>query len=67
MKENLKKILLILDENPRTDFELLEMVPDLTLDMLGELRDMEAIDHYNRLVFITGIGRKLVESEDKSE
>jgi len=54
----MKDVLLLLREAPRTDSELLAKIPNFSLELLGKLRDMEAIDHYDHLVYITSIGEK---------
>lgn len=59
MKETLKVLL----EDPKTDFELLKIIPDFSLEILGKLRDIEAIDHNGHSVYITSIGRKLISDE----
>jgi predicted transcriptional regulator len=59
----MKEVLLLLHEEPKTDSELIEKIPNLPLEILGELRELEAIDHNGHLVYITSIGEKLLKQE----
>ena len=57
----MKKVLKMLQEGgPKKDTELFE-IPTFSFELLGRLRDLEAIDH---LVYITSIGEKLLKDND---
>lgn len=58
----MKKILESLSENPKTDSELLGTIPDFSLELLGKLRELDAIDHMGHLVYITSVGRNMLNS-----
>lgn len=55
----MKKVLKMLQEGPKKDTELFE-IPTFSFELLGKLRDLEAIDHHGHLVYITSIGGKLL-------
>jgi hypothetical protein len=59
MKEVLESLL----EDPKTDSELLKIIPNFSLEILGKLREIEAIDHNDHLVYVTSIGKKLLNNE----
>ncbi len=56
----MKEILLLLLDEPRRDSEFIDKIPNFSLDILGELRNLEAIDHNDHLVYITSYGEKLL-------
>ena len=58
----MKEILESLSENPKTDSELLEIIPNFSLELLGRLRDLDAIDHHGHIVYITSVGESLLNS-----
>lgn len=62
----MKDILESLSESPKTDSELLETIPNFSLELLGKLRELEAIDHMGNLVYITSIGRSLLNSTNSN-
>lgn len=62
----IKNILELLSESPKTDSELLETIPNFSLKLLGKLRDLEAIDHVDHLVYITFIGRSMLNSANSN-
>ncbi len=56
----MKKVLKILQEGgPKKDTELFD-IPTFSFELLGKLRDLEVVDHHNRIVYITSIGEKLL-------
>ena len=56
----MKNVLKMLQEGgPKKDTELFE-IPTFSFELLGKLRDLEAIDHHGHLVYITSIGEKLL-------
>ncbi len=59
----MKEVLLLLHKEPKTDSELIDKIPNLPLGILGELRELEAIDHLGYLVYITSHGEKLLKQE----
>lgn len=61
----MRDVLLLLHENPITDIELIEKIQNFSLDILGELRKLEAIDHNGHLVYITSHGEKLLNMGNK--
>lgn len=58
----MKKALEMLEEKSMTDLELIDNVPGFSLELLGKLRDLDAIDHHGRLVYITSTGKKILQS-----
>lgn len=60
----MKEILLLLHDEPRRDSEFIEKIPNFSLDILGELRKLETIDHNGHLVYITSYGEKLLSEEN---
>ena len=63
LTHKMKEVLLLLHEEPRKDSELIEKILNLPLGILGELRELNAIDHNGHLVYITSIGEKLLKQE----
>lgn len=59
MTSVMKDILESLSESPKTDSELLETIPNFSLELLGKLRELDAIDHIGHLVYITSVGESL--------
>lgn len=57
----MKEVLILLREAPRKDLDILDKIPNSSLEILGKLRGLEAIDHHGRLVYITSIGEKMLE------
>ncbi len=47
-------------EDPKTDSELLDKIPNFSLELLGKLRTLDAIEHHGNLVYITSRGEKLL-------
>jgi hypothetical protein len=62
MTPTMKAILESLSESPKTDSKLLETIPNFSLDILGKLRELDAIDHHGHIVYITSIGQGLLKS-----
>lgn len=58
----MQEILESLSKSPKTDSELLGIIPNFSLELLGKLRDLNAIDHHGSLVYITSTGRSLLKS-----
>ncbi len=56
----IKKVLFLLCEGPKKGIEILDTVPDSSLELLGKLRELDMIDHYDRLVYITSIGENII-------
>lgn len=56
----MKNVLKSLLEGPKTDSELLETIPNLSLELLGKLRKLDAVDHNEHLVYITSRGEYLL-------
>ncbi len=56
----MKKTLELLREDPKTDSELLTIIPNFSLEILGKLRELDAIDHNGHLVYITSHGESLL-------
>ena len=63
LTSTMKEVLLLLHKFPRTDSELLMEIPNFSLELLGRLRNLEAIDHHGHLVYITSIGENILEKE----
>ena len=61
LTHTMKEVLLLLQKGPRTDLELLIEIPKFSLELLGMLRDLDAIDHNGNLVYITSIGENYLE------
>lgn len=61
----MKEVLLLLHDEPRRDSEFIEKIPNFSLDILGDLRNLEAIDHNGHLVYITSHGEKLLNIGNK--
>lgn len=59
----MKKILETLSEDPKTDLELINMIPNFSLDILGKLRELDVIDHHGHLVYIKSAGENLLNNE----
>jgi hypothetical protein len=55
----MKNVLESLLESPKTDLELLETIPNFSLELFGKLRELGAIDHIGHLVYITSVGESL--------
>jgi hypothetical protein len=49
-------------ESSKTDSELLDTIPNFSLELLGALRTFDAIDHNGRLVYITSRGEHLLKN-----
>lgn len=47
-------------ESPKKDSELLDTIPNFSLELLGTLRTLDIIDHYEHLVYITSHGERLL-------
>ncbi len=56
----MKNVLESLSEDPKMDSELLETIPNFSLELLGKLRSLDAIDHNNHLVYITSRGMNIL-------
>lgn len=56
----MKDVLILLHKDAKTDSELLATIPNFSLDILGKLRDLDAIDHNGHLVYITSHGEDLL-------
>lgn len=56
----MKDVLILLHKDAKTDSELLATIPNFSLDILGKLRDLDAIDHNGHLVYITSHGEYLL-------
>jgi hypothetical protein len=52
----MKKILESLSESPKKDSELIGTIPNFSLELLGKLIDLYAIDHHGHIVYITSVG-----------
>lgn len=61
----MKEVLLLLHDEPRRDSELIKKIPNFSLDILGDLRNLEAIDHNGHLIYITSHGEKLLNIGNK--
>ncbi len=61
LTSTMKDILLLLSKAPMIDSELITKIPNFSLESLGKLRNLEAIDHHGSLVYITSIGQDIVE------
>lgn len=62
----MRNILESLEESPKTDLELIDIIPNFSLDILGKLREMDVIDHDGHLVYITSVGEKLLNNEKQN-
>jgi len=67
MTPTMKAILESLSESPKTDSKLLEAIPNFSSDILGKLRELDAIDHHGHIVYITSIGQSLLESANSNK
>ena len=56
----MKDVLESLMDGPKTDTELLVTIPNFSLELLGKLRKLDAIDHNGNLVYITSRGQYLL-------
>lgn len=63
----MKDILESLSESPKTDSKLLETIPNFSLELLGKLRDLDAIDHHGHIVYITSIGQSLLNNANSNK
>lgn len=59
----MREILESLEKSPKTDSELMKLIPNFSLELLGKLRDVDAIDHNGHLVYITSVGENLLNNK----
>lgn len=60
----MREALILLREAPMKDLDIVDKIPNFSLELLGKLRDLGAIDHHGRLVYITSIGEKILKKEE---